>query len=302
MLKLDPKLVALLRRFKVVPEKARQQRAGGPGAHMSKGLGQSLDFSEYRPYQAGDDLRALDWKVYGRSDKLYTKLYVPEQEETICFLLDTSASMAQKWSYLKQVVLALSTVVFQQGDRVTVMALGQDGAAPTLGVPPVRGRSNLARIASFLESSQAAGVTEIDEAARLAAKRLKSRVHIIVVSDFLKPGAGVEGLSQLHYRRHRLSLIQLLSPEEMTPDKSFSPGEWEFFDPEPEESNLEEPDLTRLELGRSAFTLYQKQLSIHNTLLSDFSRKTGAVYALGATDRSLIEFFSEDLRKSGLLI
>lgn len=302
MLKLESKLVALLRRFKVVPEKARQQRAGGPGAHMSKGLGQSLDFSEYRPYQAGDDLRALDWKVYGRSDKLYTKLYVPEQEETVCFLLDTSASMTEKWSYLKQVVLALSTVVFQQGDRVTVMALGQDGAAPSMGVPPVRGRSNLARIAAFLEQSQVEGITEIDEAALLAAKRLKSRVHVVVISDFLKPGAGIEGLSQLHYRRHRLSLIQLLSPEELSPEKAFSPGEWEFYDPEPGQENLLEEDLARLELGRSAFTLYKKQLSIHNKLLSDFSRKTGAVYALGNTERSLVEFFSEDLRKAGLLV
>ena len=55
---LDRKLVGLLRRMKVVPEKVRQRRSSGPGAHLSKGLGQSMDFSEYRPYQPGDDLRA----------------------------------------------------------------------------------------------------------------------------------------------------------------------------------------------------------------------------------------------------
>lgn len=298
MLQLEPKFVSLLRRFRVVPEKLRQRRSSGPGAHLSKGLGQSLDFSEYRPYQAGDDLRALDWKVYARSDRLYTKLYVPEQEETICFLTDISGSMESKWSFLQTTVMGLATIIFGQGDRVSLATLGRQGRERLAGVPPVRGPSNLARVAKFLESTKPEGETDLDHALDELARRLKTRTHIIVLSDFLKPGAGVKGLSQLHYRRHRLTLLQLLSPEELDPQAVLSPGEWELFDPEPDE----EAESVRLELGRGAFKKYKELLSHHNAALHEFSRSTGAVYIRCGTDIEPLTYFSETLRQGGLLV
>lgn len=297
-LRLEPKFVTLLRRFRVTPEKMRQRRSSGPGAHLSKGLGQSLDFSEYRPYQPGDDLRSLDWKVYARTDRLYTKLYVPEQEETVCFLLDLSGSMESKWSFLQTTVMGLASVVLGQGDRVSLLALSRDGKERLAGVPPVRGKSNLARVARFLESARPEGVTDLDETLDEMARRLKTRAHLVVLSDFLKPGAGIRGLSQLHYRRHRLSLLQLLSPEELDPRTSLSPGEWELFDPEPEAEDS--PNL-RLELGRGAFQKYGELLAGHNALLQEFSRSTGAVYIQASTQTPPISYFSEDLRQGGLL-
>lgn len=297
-LSLDPKFVALLSRFRVTPEKLRQRRSSGPGAHLSKGLGQSLDFSEYRPYQPGDDLRSLDWKVFARTDRLYTKLYVPEQEETVCFLLDLSGSMESKWSFLQTTVMGLATVIFGQGDRVSLLTLGREGMERVAGIPPVRGKSNLARVARFLGEARPEGVTNLDHALDEMARRLKTRSHLVVLSDFLKPGAGVQGLSQLHYRRHRLTLLQLLSPEELDPRVGLSPGEWELYDPEPDDE--ESPSL-RLELGRGAFQRYSELLSGHNALLGDFSRSTGAVYVRASCDVSPITFFSEQLRQGGLL-
>lgn len=299
MTKLEPKIVSLLRRFRVVPEKLRQRRSSGPGAHMSKGLGQSLDFSEYRPYQPGDDLRSLDWKVYGRTDRLYTKLYVPEQEETVCFLIDISGSMASKWAFVQTTIMGLATIVFGQGDRVALMTLGRDGMERLAGVPPVRGKSNLARVSKFLDSTKPVGVTELDEALEETARRLKSRLHLVVLSDFLKPGAGIKGLSQLHYRRHRLTLLQLLSPDEIDPELELAPGEWDLFDPEPEEEG--DPSV-RLELGRGAFKRYRELLNAHNARLYDFSRATGAVYIRCSSETPALTYFSETLRQGGLLI
>ncbi len=295
---LDPKLVGLLRRMAMVPERQRQRRRSGPGSHLSKGLGQSMDFSEYRPYQPGDDLRALDWKVYGRTDRLYTKLYVPEQEETVIFLLDTSLSMQAKWPVLKTVVLGLANVVLGQGDRVAVLPLCNPDLTDKRGLAPSRGRSNLARISVFLNDLTPTGVTSLNEAFDTASRKLKTRCHTVIVSDFLQAGAGLKGLCQLRYRRHRMSLIQLLTPDERDPQSSMTPGEWELCDPEPPE---EQAERLRLDLGHGSFARYREALERHNQILLDFSRASGAVYVSATTDLEPISFFSEDLRKAGLL-
>lgn len=297
MIGLDAKLVSLLRKMKVVPEKLRQRRSSGPGSHLSKGLGQSMDFSEYRPYQPGDDLRALDWKVYGRTDRLYTKLYVPEQEETVVFLLDTSGSMADKWPVLQVVILGLASVVLGQGDRACVFPLDNPEVEDKRGVPPARGRSSLSRISQFLARTEPTGVTPLEESFTTAAGKLKSRCHLIIVSDFLQPGAGLQGLAQLRYRKHRLTLLQLLSPHEVDPKRNMAPGEWELFDPEHAESA---PSL-RLDIGQTSFSRYQRALEEHNRSLQDFCRRSGACFVSACTDLEPRNFFSEDLRKAGLL-
>jgi uncharacterized protein (DUF58 family) len=300
LLTLEPRFVSLLSRFRIAPEKLRQRRSSGPGAHLSKGLGQSLDFSEYRPYQPGDDLRALDWKVYGRTDRLYTKLYVPEQEETVCFLIDCSGSMLSKWSFLQTAVMGLATIGLSQGDRVALRFLPRLERPTQEGMAPVRGRSGLARVARFLEGASPEGITDLDAAFEELAKRIKARTHLVVVSDFLKEGAGAKGLSQLHYRRHRLSLLQLLSPDEVNPEREVSPGEWEFFDPEPE--TLLDQDLVRLDLGQSAFQRYREELARHNSELKSFARSSGSVYVSAETSLPMTGYFSETLRQGGLLV
>lgn len=294
---IDGKLLSLLSKLKVVPEKTRRSRSSGPGAHLSKGLGQSMDFSEFRPYQPGDDLRSLDWKVYGRTDRLYTKLYVPEQEETVCFLLDTSGSMKSKWQAVNTVVMGLSNVVLGQGDRVAALLLANPATDRVQGLPAARGRSALARISQFLSRFNPTGVTPLEEAFRQASQRLKTRCHLVIISDFLQPGAGLAGLSQLRYRRHRLTLIQLLTPEERNPALSMTPGEWELFDPEPEQAAAS----LRLDLGHRSFARYGEALARHNGALREFCRKADAVFVTGNADFEPTVFFSEELRKAGLL-
>ena len=301
MLTLEPRFVSLLGRFRIAPERLRQRRSSGPGAHLSKGLGQSLDFSEYRPYQPGDDLRALDWKVFGRTDRLYTKLYVPEQEETVCFLIDCSGSMLAKWPFLQTAVMGLATIGLSQGDRVALRFLPRLQRPLQEGMAPVRGRSGLSRVARFLEETRPDGVSDLDAAFEELARRIKARTHLVIVSDFLKEGAGTRGLSQLHYRRHRLTLLQILSPEEADPEGAVSPGEWEFFDPEPESPHPEH-DMVRLDLGRGAFARYRQALAEHNAELHAFARSSGSVYVSAQTSTPLSSYFSETLRGGGLLV
>lgn len=293
--------MSLLGRFRLAPESRRQQRTSGSGAHLSKGRGQSLDFSEYRPYQPGDDLRTLDWKLFGRTDRLYTKLFVPEQEETVIFVVDRSASMRAKWSFLRSVVAGLATVALAQGDRVAVRFLGSQERSTPEGMTPVRGRNSLVRVLRQLDGVEASGTTELDDAFRQLARRLKSRAHLVVLSDFLQDGAGLLGLAQLHYGRHRLSCLQLLAPAEIEPELELAPGVWELVNPEPEEPDPR-LDMARLELGPPAFVRYRQALAEHNGRLQAFAQRTGATYISAPTSLSLLSYFSENLRRGGLLV
>lgn len=297
---LEPKFVSLLGRFRLTPEPQRQQRSSGAGVHLSKGRGQSLDFSEYRPYQPGDDLRTLDWKLYGRTDRLYTKLFVPEQEETVIFVIDRSASMQAKWTFLRGVVAGLATVALAQGDRVAVRFLTSLERSAPEGMMPVRGRNSLVRVLRQLDTVEAAGTCELDDAFRQLARRLKTRAHVIVISDFLQEGAGLAGLAQLHYRRHRLSCLQLLAPAEIEPEIELAPGVWELVNPEPEEPDPQR-DVARLDLGPPAFVRYRHALAAHNAQLQAFARRTGAIFISAPSSLSLRSYFAENLRRGGLL-
>lgn len=300
MLGLEPSLLALLSRLRFSPEAQRQHRSGGPGAHLSKGRGQSLDFSEYRPYQPGDDLRTLDWKVYGRSDRLYTKLYVPEQEETIHLVLDASGSMREKWAFLQRAALGLSTIALSQGDRLAITFLTRREAPTPLGLTPLRGRSALARIARLLESIQPAGICELESSLEEFARRHQSRSHVVVVSDFLQPGAGSQGLRRLHARRHRVTVLQLLSPAEIQPERVLSLGAWELFDPEPTTPDPQ-GGTVRLDLGHASFAAYQQEFAAHQAELERTTRLLGAQWSSSSVELPLTRYFSETLRQAGVL-
>ena len=164
------------------------------------------------------------------------------------------------------------------------------------GVAASRGRSALSKVSRFLEDITPSGLTPLSEAFELAARKLRKRCHVVILSDFLRPDAGLAGLSQLRYRRHRLSLIQILAPQEQDPRRSMSPGEWELFDPEDDaESGI------RLDVGQSSFSRYLDLLERHNASLRDFCRAAGAVFVTASSELEPIQFFSEDLRKAGLL-
>ena len=91
------------------------------GTHRSKKLGASLDFSDYREYHPGDDLRHIDWNVYARTEKPFIKRFLDEQEMRIHILLDPTKSMGAdgKWDYARQLSIALGHIALTSGDTVS---------------------------------------------------------------------------------------------------------------------------------------------------------------------------------------
>src|SRR5437899_5824552 len=128
-----PDFLARLEQLRV--KTRREYMGAGKGAHMSPRRGSSLEFSDFRHYSDGDDFRYIDWGLYGRTDKLYIKLFKEEEDLLTYIFIDASASMGfperdRKFESAVATALALAYVALASGDRVMVRVLGGTGNPP----------------------------------------------------------------------------------------------------------------------------------------------------------------------------
>ncbi|MFJ7825124.1 DUF58 domain-containing protein [Psychrobacillus sp. NPDC096623] len=102
------------------------------GSHRSQRFGASLDFSDFREYSPGDDVRQIDWNVFARTDKYFIKRFLDEQEMRVHILLDTTKSMSDpvKWTFAKQLAASLGILVLQRDDRLSFSAVNEEKKPP----------------------------------------------------------------------------------------------------------------------------------------------------------------------------
>src|SRR4051794_17652640 len=162
---LDPEFLHKLEQLELVSRKIFVGRM--KGERKSKRRGSSVEFADHRNYTVGDDLRHIDWNVYGRLDKLFLKLFLEEEDLHFYTLLDTSLSMdfgdPTKLHYAKQVAAALAFVGLVNHDRVVLetFSSGLDG-----GMPSIRSRSQMWRVVQYLDGLQADGSSNLSVAAK----------------------------------------------------------------------------------------------------------------------------------------
>jgi uncharacterized protein (DUF58 family) len=189
------------------------------GGHRSPFHGYSTEFRQHRPYRAGDDLKYLDWKLFARSDRLYTRQFRETTNLSVMIALDTSASMAfpvedvSKFQYGRIVAAALSYLVSEQGHAVGLMTM--DGAK--LSYVPARGgrqhlRSLIARIDRFTPAGKWDPARVIDRSAQL----LQRRGVVIVISDFYDDEDETRReMRRVAQRGHDVAMLQLTSAPEL---------------------------------------------------------------------------------------
>src|SRR5262249_26087891 len=146
-----PEFIARLEHLRI---KTRRQYAGlGKGSHLSPRRGSSLEFSDFRHYALGDDFRYIDWGLYGRTDKLYIKLFKQEEDLLTNIFLDASGSMGlpandRKFEAARAVALAIAYAALAGGDRVMIRVMGGAGTPPKAAF--VYGRHRIVEIARQL--------------------------------------------------------------------------------------------------------------------------------------------------------
>jgi uncharacterized protein (DUF58 family) len=220
---LDP---AVLSRLAGVPLLARRPMVGGvSGRHVSPHRGSSVEFAEYRKYVPGDDLRRLDWRAFGRSDRHYVKEYEADTNLRACLVLDTSGSMAfaagdrpAKIDLARQICGTLGYLAAQQGDAVGVSCVA-DAIVRT--VPPRRSPAHLGLVCDVLEEARPAGPTRLPELLHELAETIRQRALVVIVSDlFVDPALLAPALGHLRFRRHDVAVFHLLDPLEVEFDLS----------------------------------------------------------------------------------
>jgi uncharacterized protein (DUF58 family) len=162
----------------------RPSRVAVPGIHQSRVRGTSTEFTEYRPYRQGDDLRRIDWKLFARSDRAYIRISEERAVTPTCLVLDASASMAfpdgpaSKWSLAQQLAVGLISVAHSGGDPAGIMVAGNVRAT----IQPRTRRGIVGEAARMLHGVEVGGSNALAPAI-VAAARVSARVAL--VSDFL---------------------------------------------------------------------------------------------------------------------
>jgi uncharacterized protein (DUF58 family) len=214
---LSPDLVARLGRVEM---KARHLVEGFlSGLHKSPFRGFSVEFAEHRGYVPGDDVRHLDWKVYGKRERYYIKQYHEETNFAVTLLLDTSESMTfgsgatSKLDYASLLAAALAYVVLRQNDAVAFGAYDRRAAAY---LPPGTRLPFLAKLAEALERVDTDGTTDTGKALAQLSRCMARKGIAVVLSDFLDSPDGVlAGLRELRARGNEVIAVHVLDPAEL---------------------------------------------------------------------------------------
>lgn len=214
---LSPELLHALHNL---PLAAKQAAEGFlHGQHLSRRRGAGLEFSQYRPYQPGDDLRRLDWRLAARSDRYYLRESEVDTSLTVHLLLDATASMNHrddngltKLDYARLLLAAMAYLASQQGDAVGLTILHPAGLQH---LPPQADARQLPRIYHALASTQAAGrFPDAGALAPLTARR--QRALTVCVSDLYEENAEIERLlTRLRVASGEVLLLHLLARNEL---------------------------------------------------------------------------------------
>ncbi len=190
------------------------------GRHKSPNRGSAAEFADYKEYVPGDDLAHLDWRVYGRTRRLYLRQFEEETDMVVYLLVDTSGSMRyaggkrqSKYLLAARIAASLAYLMLAQGDKAALVTF----AEKITNVVPAGGtRRHLHRIVRALEEIRPGRGTGLAHSLEECAALFKRRGRLVIVSDFLdEPAPLFEALSQFVHRKFEILLLHVVDPDEL---------------------------------------------------------------------------------------
>ena len=281
---LDPEILQRLGDLELI---AREVVEGlRVGSHRSPLRGFSTEFAHHRQYVPGDPLRSIDWRVYGRSDRYYTKLYEAETNFDCHLLIDSSSSMTygsgkvNKLEYAKFLGASLAYLVLKQRDSVGISLFDSEIRAY---LPPRSTMGILLQMDQLLKDTKPTPKTAIAKQLHDVALLLKRRSFVIVISDFLSEVEDVlAGLEHLKFAGHNVMVLHTLDPHEL--EFPFE-GTWQFDGLEGEEPLITQPERIKED--------YLSNLKEYMSAFSEGCLTSQIEYALVDTSRPLDIFLNE---------
>lgn len=264
---LSPDTLAKLERL----DFAGRRLLHGPthGERRGARRGRSVEFADYRNYVQGDDLRFVDWNIAARLDRYFVKLFLEEEDLRVSLLVDASPSMSfgepTKLLAAQRLVAALGFIGLVRGHRVSVGTLGDEAR----GASRVwRGRHAAQALFAAIESFPATERTSLLEGARRFQLRRTRREVVVLVSDLLDKSGYEPALRALTSRQGDVTVVHLLSREELHPEAT---GELKLIDAEDEEA-------VEITAGPELLAAYERTLQAFLRDAREFCRRRGLGY------------------------
>lgn len=189
------------------------------GHHKSPFRGSSVEFAEYRKYAPGDDIRRLDWRVFGRTDRFFIREFEADTNLRCYLVVDCSASMGYgageqtKFAYAQRLAASLGYLLVQQGDAVGLLCFDEKAACD---IPPRRNPSHLQLIFNALRAAKPKGETALVKALHDLAEKVKQRALVMIFSDCFCDVEQLLGAFQhLRFQKHDLAVFHLLDRAEV---------------------------------------------------------------------------------------
>jgi len=271
---IDTSFFKELDRFSFMVRKRVSTAYSGSRRSILKGRG--MEPVSYREYTQGDDFKIIDWKVYGRTEKLYVKEFEEEKSLTTHILLDTSKSMdfRNKFTYAAMLALGFAYLVTKDNEKFGVSTFGEEITI----TKPRRGRRYLSNTIDILNSIELSGKTRFDYCMEKYAHIIKSRSLVIIISDFM---ADIDSIKNSIFRLgdHEFVLIQVLDPVEINLDLG---GEARLIDLETD---------TRLDIYTSPRlrSEYERRLNDHIAKIKETCLAVGADFHTVTTDMPIFD-------------
>lgn len=238
---------------------------GYSGARKSHAKGSSLEFSDFREYIMGDDLRRVDWNSFGRFGKLYVKLFMEEKQAEINIFLDCSSSMEKQEKFLqaKAFAASLAYISLCSGDRANLFLWNDTITLEKRGNTQ---KNSFLELLTQLEKVECSGGSDILRAALLSGRL--GRGATVVISDFFTEAPLEEALRVFQGKKQQVCLVQVLAEEEEQPKEGQAVR---LVDSETGE-------VCDLELSDSVLVAYDKALKEHRGALAELCFRSGGVF------------------------
>lgn len=260
------------------------------GRHRGLLRGHGVEFHAHRQYEPGDDLRQINWRLYARQRKLFTKESRRELQRPVHILLDTTGSMAvahggwSKYAYAARIAAGLAQLACQQGDNPGLVLL--EGGEIGTALPPRSGHTHTRAL--WAELTRAAPGAAAGIAASLVAARdlMKRRGFVAVLSDFLDQEHQVlDEMALLRQQGHEVLALQVLDPLEVSIPKK---GDFDFIDPETG---------ARVRVSaESHWQAYEAATTAWRTALADRCVSNGIIWHSATTADPMLETMAQWLR------
>ncbi|WP_164670101.1 DUF58 domain-containing protein [Virgibacillus doumboii] len=284
---LPPVLSKRLANFKLTSK--RIVRGGHKGERRSQRQGTSLEFSDYRLYNPGDDLRQIDWNTYARTQKYYVKRFLDEQELSVSIYLDCTKSMGvtnEKWDRAKQLAASFTFLTLANSDRLSFIPV----ASPSGIYPYTKGKAMTNKVIHFIdEVSVANGEERFGQHLVKKSNQGRKGSLNVIISDFLDDPANLfSAIKKMQARHQQVLLIQVVLPEEVDPDYI---GDLQLVD-------IETTGRREVSMSPKVIDNYKQLFENHTDKIKSFCHRRGMELIICPTSTSLEEtIFSSIMRK-----